>query len=228
MKSYAPIKKLEQYPFFTQNDIAKLTGKAPAYVRTMLYRLAKDGTIKRIERSKYTLHDDAILFASHITTPSYLGLWTAFRHYHWTQQQPFALFVLSPVSKKTVRFEHTVIRFIKTKHLFGYRKERYGDFEIFISDKEKSIVDALLFHLPFEDVLAALEDKDINFEKLAGYAKKTQNISLIKRLGYLLEKKDRNAYSLEPMDSNYIVLDYLGKKKGKKDTKWRLIINAEL
>src|SRR3989338_3578631 len=115
MSSYELIKKLEKFSLFTENDIAKLTNKSPKYVRTMLYRLAKKKIIKRMERGKYTVYEDAQIYASHIAKPSYLGLWTAFKHYNWTQQQPYALFVISPVSRKRLNFDNTEIIFIKTK-----------------------------------------------------------------------------------------------------------------
>lgn len=118
--------------------------------------------------------------------------------------------------------------FFKTKHIFGYKKERYEDFDIFIAEREKAIIDALLFHLPLEDIAHAMEDKEINLKKLAEYSKKIGNISLMKRLGYILEKKKNNSYGLKALDNNYIPLDYSSKKKGKKDRKWKLIINIEI
>ena len=110
--------------------------------------------------------------------------------------------------------------------MFGYKKERYEDFDIFIAEKEKTIIDALLFKLPIEDICYAVENADLDFEKLVNYAKKTKNISLMKRLGYILENKKNNSYGLKATDNNYVKLDYLKKNKGKKDKKWRLLINT--
>ncbi len=228
MRSIILLKKLENYPLFTEKDLAKIINKSPKYVKTLLYRLNKQDFIKRIERGKYTLYNDPLIFSTYIMIPSYLSLWTAFRYYNWIQQQPFEIFVVSHINKKSIRFQNTKIMFFKTKHIFGYKKERYSDFDIFIAEKEKAIIDALLFHLPIEDIINALEDKEIDFIKLAEYSKRTKNISLIKRLGYILEKKKNNSCGLKALDNNYIPLDYLKKKKGKKDSKWKLIINTEL
>ncbi|MBI2106680.1 hypothetical protein HYT57_01735 [Candidatus Woesearchaeota archaeon] len=227
MKTIHLLKRLERLPLFTENDIAKLTNKGPKYVRTLLYRINKEGLIRRIEKGKYTTHHNEMIFASYITKPSYLSLWTAFRYYNMTQQQPFNIFIMSPVSKKPVKVGDTEIKFSKTKHMFGYIKERYADFDIFIADREKAIIDALLFRLPLEDVFEAITS-ETRFEKLAEYAKRTKNISLIKRLGYMLHKKTGNSYGLKALDNNWILLDYLGKKKGKKERNWKIIINAEL
>ncbi len=109
--------------------------------------------------------------------------------------------------------------------MFGYKKERYSDFDIFMAEPEKAIIDLLLFKVPIDDVKLALEKEDLDFNKLSEHAKKTKNKSLMKRLGYLLEQKKSSSYGLKALDNNYILLDYLGKKKGIKDKRWRLIIN---
>jgi len=225
VKTINLLKKLERYPLFTGNDVAKIVNKGPKYVRTLLYRLHKQGLMNRIEKGKYTLHHDAMIFASYLATPSYLGVWTALRHYNMIQQQPFSIFVVSGISKKSIRFNNTKIFFIRTKHIFGYKKERYNDFDIFISEREKALVDSLLFKIPLSYISQALDDGEIDFKKLSEYAIKTKNKSLIKRLGYMLESRKGSSFGLKAMDSNYVKLDYLGKRKGKKDAKWKLIIN---
>lgn len=228
MKTIHLLKKLERSPLFTENDVSKIINKSPEYVKTLLYRLNKQNLIKRIEKGKYTVYDDPMLFSSHIITPSYLSLWTAFRFYNMTQQQPFAIFVISAINKKKLKFQNIDIMFFKTKRMFGYKKERYADFDIFIAEKEKAVIDALLFKIPIQDIIYALESEELNFEKLAEYAKKTNNSSLIKRLGYILQTKKEKNYGLKALDNNYIPLDYLNKKKGKKDSAWKLVINTEV
>lgn len=223
MKVLSLLKKLERFPLFTENDVAKITNKNHQYVRTLLYRLNKREIIYRIEKGKYTIYEDPLIFASYIITPSYLSLWTALRYYNMTQQQPTSFFVVCPLKRKNIPGKK--ISFTTTKHLFGYKKERYSDFDIFIADPEKTIIDSLLFKVPIEDVDIALETEGLNFERLSKYAKKTGNKSLIKRLGYLLEKKLNDSYGLKALDNNYILLNYLGKNKGKKDKKWKLIVN---
>ena len=227
MKTIQLLKKLERLPLFTENDISKVINKGPKYTRTLLYRLNKQGIIKRVERGKYTLYEDILIYASYIVTPSYLSLWTALKYYHMTQQQPTGFFVLSRIKRKKIRLDSSEVIFLSTKHMFGYKKERYSDFDIFIADPEKTIIDSLLFKLPIEDVYNALDNKKIDFKKLSVYAKRTKNFSLIKRLGFMLERKKGKNYGLKALDNNYVLLDYLGKKKGKKNKIWKLIINAE-
>ncbi len=226
MKTVILLKILEKYPLFTANELCKITNKSPEYSKNVLFRLNRQGFIKRIEKGKYTVHNDALIFASYLMTPSYFSLWTALRYYNMTGQQPVSIFVMAPRSKKAIKFSNAMIIFISTKHMFGYKKERYMDFDIFIAEREKAIIDALLYKIPIQDIIRALDDKEINFERLLEYAKKTKNKSLIKRLGFLLEHKKKNILGLKAMDNNYIKLDYLGKKEGKKNKKWKVVVNT--
>ena len=130
--------------------------------------------------------------------------------------------------KKSIKLHNTEIIFVYSKHLFGYKKERYDDFDIFMSEREKALVDSLLFKIPLSYINQALDDEEMDFKKLSEYAIKTKNKSLIKRLGYMLETEKGSSFGLKAMDNNYVRLDYLGNKKGKKNRKWKLIINIKL
>ena len=79
MKAIRLLKILEEYPVFTLNDMAKIVEKNPSYIKTLAYRLRKQNLIHKIERNKYSVHDDALVFASHIYAPSYISLWSALR-----------------------------------------------------------------------------------------------------------------------------------------------------
>lgn len=222
MNTILLLKQLDLYPIFTEKDILKITKTTKKYARTLLSRLVKKGYVYRIERGKYSLYDDPLVFSSHLAKSSYLSLWTALRYHNLTQQQPQNVFVMVKFPKRKITLSNTTINFIATKHFWGYKTERYRDFDIFVAEPEKNIIDCLLARLPLEYVIEAIELNQ-NPKKIAEYAKKTKNISLIKRLGYLLEKHKNSSYGLKPLDYNYILLNS-AKRKGKKNKKWRLII----
>ena len=73
-------------------------------------------------------------------------------------------------------------------------------------------------------IVDAIKEPDYK-QKIADYAKKAKNKSLIKRLGYLLERNNKQTFGLKPLDNNYVILDYLSKKRGKKDKKWKVAVN---
>lgn len=222
MNTILLLKQLDLYPVFTEKDLIKITKTTKKYARTLLSRLQKKGYIYRLERGKYSLYDDPLVFASHLRKDSYLSLWTALRYHNLTQQQPQNIFVMVKVPKRKIILPNTTINFTVTKHLWGYKAERYRDFDILVAEPEKAIIDSLLARFPIEYVGEAIELCQAP-QKLAEYAKKTKNHSLIKRMGYLLEKYKQNSYGLKPLDYNYISLDYT-QKEGEKNKKWRLIL----
>lgn len=230
MKKIEIIRKLEKYPLFTFNEFVRLTNKNQAYARTYLHRLKKEGLIFQIERGKYTVFDDPMLFSSYIIVPSYISFWTAIRFYNLTEQLPRDVMIASPKPRKNIEFLGTKIRFFKTKHVWGYRKQRYLEFDIFVADKEKSIIDSLLLkNIPFDEIAKAIRTKELDKKLLVEYAIKAGNKSLIKRLGYVMGVCGMNADKLtKQLDNNYVLLDWNGRKNGEKNKKWKIIANRRL
>lgn len=227
MKAIKLLKILEDYPIFTLNDIAKIVEKNPSYVKTLVYRLRKRDLIHKIERNKYSVHDDALIFTSHIYIPSYISLWSALRYYNLTEQLPRTVFVMVPKTRKSLTFRGTKIEFVKTKYFFGYKKVRYGNFDVFMAEPEKALIDSLISKkVPFNEIIKAISARQLDTGKLIAYALKINEKALAKRLGFLLEENNYECGKLRRLiDSNYISLDNAIKRKGKKDRKWRIVDN---
>jgi len=230
MKAIELLEKLRNMPLFTINDILRITDKGDKYVKTMAYRLRKRGMIKRIERGKYTVHEDILQFASHITTPSYISFWTALKIYGLTEQLPSGVMVAVARPRKEIIFSGERITFTKISQFWGYGKMRYRDFDIFIADKEKAVIDCLLSkNTPFDEAAKAILGKELDYDRLMEYAEKTKNSSLAKRAGFLAEKAGYDAsFLLHIADSNYIPLNWALKSRGRKDFRWKVIVNEEL
>ena len=230
MKAIELLEELRKMPMFTINDLSKLLRKDEKYVRVAAYRLKNKSLINRIERGKYTVYDDPVVFASSIAAPSYISFWTALRIYNLTEQLPTEVMVAVPKPRKEILFGSQRITFTKIRHLWGYIKMRYRDFDIMIAEKEKAVIDCMLSkNVPFDEAAKAVLSGELDYEKLMEYARKTENGSLAKRIGFLIEKQGRDASSLlDLIDSNYITLDWSFEKKGRKDFRWKVIINAKL
>ena len=223
MKKIELIKMLEKYPLFTFNEFVRMTGKSSEYARTYLYRLKKEGLVFRVEKGKYTVFDDAMMFSSHIIVPSYISFWTAFRFHNFTEQLPSDIMIAVAKSKENIAFKGTKVRFFKTKHLWGYRKYRYRDFDIFVAEKEKCIIDSLLLkNVPFDEIVKSIRTKEFDADKLSQYAVKTGNKSLMKRVGYIMDQCGMNAAAerlTRYLDNNCILLDWSATGKGKTNKK---------
>ena len=166
-----------------------------------------------MKRGFYTIYEDPVIYASHIYYPSYISNWYVFQYYGTTTQLPKQLDVM------TYRYDSIRnIKFINTNQIWGYKNIKYGDFEIFIADLEKAVIDAVVTdRVPMDEILTAIKNCDI--KKLEKYTIK-YNHSTIKRVGYLSEFAGfflDEAFELIRHDRNYAYLPTFVEKN-----RWRV------
>lgn len=227
------IEYFKKYPVFDNTILMNRLDKSREYTNLSLYRLRKNYGVIRIEKNKYTVYKDPFLIASRIVWPSYISLWSALSYHNLTEQIPHDIWVITTRNKKNIEFIDTNIRFVKirTKNFFGYEKIRHGNFEIFVAEAEKAIIDsALLNKISFSELRDIFLNHigDLRIYKLLSYLKRGGNKSLIKRFGFLCESCGRDYYRVmrRYIDPTYVRLDNSKESVGKKNKKWRLIINA--
>ena len=237
MEKILLIKQLEKYPVFNLKKIREITGKTSGYAKLLVYRLKKKGLITEIEKNKLTTNNDPMVIAGNMIWPSYISCWSALRYYNLTEQLPQDIFVITTKTRKKriVKFNNIKIIFIRVrpKYFFGYRKERYGNFNIFIAEKEKALIDSALFKkISFSEICSIIKNNlnILDTKLFLDYLIKIKNKTLIKRFSFLFDKLDIDVYKKIKrfIDSKYVPLDYALPTKGKKDRKWRVIENAEL
>ncbi len=222
---------LKNYPVFGVKALRKKISNR--YKNLYFHRLWKKGLIIRVEKNVYTLYKDPFLIASRIVWPSYISCWSGLDYHHLTEQVAYDIFVVTPRYKKPIVFQNTTINFIltKSKNMFGYEKIEYKGFEIFVADKEKSIIDSALFkRVSFSEISEIIKDniKVLDIKKFLSYLRQIGNKSLIRRFGYLFDKlgKDYHSQLRKYIGREYTPLDYFRGKKGTKNNKWRIIKNA--
>lgn len=223
------IRELEKFPIVTKATIKKVLGCDDNYAYTVLTRLNKKGILKQVKKGKYTSIDNIYVIATNIFTPSYLCLWTASSYKGYTEQILNEVQVATTRKRKSLNFEKYRILPIKFKKsiFFGYKKIRLREnFELFISEDEKLLIDALLFQDKMgnpEEIIKVVKSAKIEKEKIVKYLKKIGNKSLMKRTGFLLEKfKGMDIFErLKIEDRNYPNL-FLNQDSKKIDKKWRL------
>ncbi len=220
---------------FTIKDVAKIANKTLGYSSLMLFRLKKRGLILEVEKGKYALKEtNNYAIASNLAYPSYISFLTAFSYYNMITQIPKKIQIVCLKSKKKTSFDGYDLKFIKMKQnrFFGYKREKVSQGFIFIAEIEKAIIDSLFLpkYCPIDDTYKAFKEMEsINTEKLIDYALKMKKDIVLKRLGYLLEKLGIDIYDKikNSINYKYDFLDIIS-KKGKKNKKWKLIINREL
>lgn len=217
---------LKAYPLFTFNDFVKITGKGSNYCHLLISRLKKESLIFAIEKGKYTVYEDPLIYSSHIYAPSYISYWSALRFHNLTTQLPKDIFIAVPESKKSMTVNNKRLIFVKTKHFFGYEKTNYAGLSIYVADEEKAIIDSLVAkNVPFDELREAMAESGLDYKRLSDYALKTKNKTLIKRIGYLLKDKAaaQPLYDFIKKDMNYIPLDW--SKPGRaKNKRWKVMV----
>lgn len=134
----------------------------PGYDKNALTRWQKKGYLKKIKSGYYRLSNqplsgeqDLFFIANQIYFPSYISLHSALRWYDFI---PEGVFLTTSVStKKTQTFQTDfgafMFRSIQRELFFGYRLEKFKNFNIKIADPSKAILDLLYLspHLESED-----------------------------------------------------------------------------
>ncbi len=208
---------LEKYPFFTTKML-----KAFENVPHPEVTVSRKTSLKKIEKGKYTVHENPLVYATVLVTPSYLSLRSALHFYQLTNQIPLKAQVMIKTRKQPLKD----ITFITQKQFFGFTRTSIQGFDLFIATKEKLLLDLVQHHYS-TDELQQLISEPLSTATIIEYLKTINNLSLTKRVGYILRSQDIHAaFSDEIQQSKtYPKLHQNLPRKGHTDSKWRLIIN---
>jgi len=234
METLQIVKKLEEYPTFNVDTFASIIDNDKTYAKVFLNRLKNRGIIKQIQRNVYTVQEDPLIVASRIIWPSYISLWAAFRYHNLTEQIPINISVITTRSKsrKNIQMANIKIIFEKThpSWFFGFSKIKIQDFEVFMAEPEKALIDAVLLkRISTVEIYFILKEniKDISTKKIVEYVLRTKNHALAKRFGWMLESlgckyvKRLKKHTYKTM----IPLDITRPIDGLNDKKWGVIVN---
>jgi predicted transcriptional regulator of viral defense system len=234
MNTIQVLKRLATYPTFNVNTVANIIEKDSPYTRLYLNRLKQRKIVHQLQRNVYTVQDDPLVIASRISWPSYISLWAALRYHNLTEQLPHTITVITTQmkSRREISLPNTrfIFEHIRPVWFFGFTKITISDFEVFMAEPEKALIDALLLkRISVSEIYSILLThlKDLSTGRFIDYILKTQNHALAKRFGWMLcSLGAQNAEKLKQLTYGTIIpLDYSRPCKGKKDSRWGLIIN---
>lgn len=234
MNSYEFLEKLKnsRKAVFGLSDLSKVLNKNEGYTKIFVNRLVKKKLIIRIERNKYSiLNTNPFSLSSNIIFPSYISFFSAYSFYGLTTQIPSKFYVVSLKQKAPINFNGGSITFVKFKkeNFFGYKRDVLENKFVFIAEVEKAILDSLYlpFYCPVSETFFAINNAKLNEKKLFQYAKKMNSNSVLKKLGYLLDLIGKD-YNIKIENESYVSLNPLNPPKGRKNKKWRVIVNEVL
>lgn len=233
---------------FTLEDIREYGGKPGK----LLYNLSRKNWILKIKRGlymiapldagelgarSYTVHSFAV--ASHLVDPYYIGYWSALNYHGLTEQTSPAVYIVTtrPWKRKRILDIDFVFVTVRERKMFGTTEVKVENSRVRISTPEKTIVDCLDHpeHCGgIEEAAKAIyfEHKNLDLKKITGMAENMGNRTILKRLGYLLERLGIHEYSdllagLK-ISEGYSCLDPKLPKRGKINERWKLRVNVRI
>lgn len=240
---------------FTAEEASKVLSLEHRRTARFLRYLAERGWLSRIRRGVYTTvplgatdpsawREDAWVVAARLFAPCYIGGWSASEHWSLTEQVFRAVVVMTtrPVRLSSIDVQDQPFRLkhISRRKLFGSSTEWRGRVRINVSDPSRTIVDILddpaigggMRH--GAAVLAEYWTSSHRDEMLLlEYARRLENRTVFKRLGFLLEELEIHAPTLvaacfENRSSGISALDPTVKRKGRIVKRWNLRVNVSL
>ncbi len=239
----------EKQKLITKEYTKKLFGSSKK-AANILDKLTRKDRLIQIERGKYIVvpikaPNQLWVPNEYITaklwmgdTPYYIGYFTMYNYWGFTEQVPQTMFVLNTKKSctKTIgNVRYKAVRIDKRKY-FGIKRVKIEEEFVCISDKERTLVDFIYNPIgSFGSVERVLKDNlnKIDIEKFIRYLIVFPVVSVRKRTGFFLEKLNYKKSSLKKLQktignkTSYIILNPSNpSRRGKVNKDWRIIING--
>lgn len=233
---------------FAASDAARILQRKGSDVRSLLSTLVKRRWLRRLEKGKYmvlpleaglegqwTVHEFVI--ASHLISPGYVGYRSALNFYGYTEQVSRSVFIASTKRKRSVQLEGTTYRFVllPPRKFFGFEPVVIDDTPVNVSTRPKTLVDCLdrpEYSGGVTEVAKALwlSRSEVAPIDVLKDAEVMGNKAVLQRLGYLLETLELAPSQVldhvsQRVSGSYALLDPLGPRRGRHDSRWRIRVN---
>lgn len=229
-RAYEALKK--NLIIFKTKDLILLLGINRTKAYNIIKALKKKRAIEVIKAGLYAIRGtNEFVIGSHLNWPSYLSFWSALSYYGFTDQLPKTIFYAAARYKKR-RNNYRYVT-ISRKRFFGYIK--IGN--IIIAEKEKAIVDSLLFPKysgGIRELISCIRTaiNELDKSKLVDYAVKIESRAVLRRLGFILEligcKEKILKRIIKKIGRGYELLDPSLKKRNNLNKKWLLDVNYDI
>ncbi len=222
----------------------------------LLYQLRRSGWIVSLARSTYLIvpleagpeaawTEDALVIAGHLAAPAAVAYWSACHYWNWTEQVPRTIFVqttrrMRSQNRKVLGVTYRFARVLSEK-FFGTIERPAGQGKFSVTDREKTLVDAL--DRPdlcggIRQVIEMLPEaaEAVRWEKAETYLEKMGSGALYKRLGFLVEmlggkvrvpERERRMEAWRArLTGGYAPLEPGGRASGPANSRWRVRVNV--
>jgi predicted transcriptional regulator of viral defense system len=220
--------KKSKIAVFSIEDICRFGGLGRDEAYVYLHRMLERNLIRRVQRGKFTVHEDPFAVSSQLITPSYISFLSSLYLHGKLEQSINAIFIVTPVKRAPMRVMDMDVRFVKLRPdlVFGFRKVRKGESYVSLAELEKTVVDIL--YLPRYARISTVAHlmREVDVQKLERYARRMGE-PVVRRAGYLLDRAGVE-HGLKPSTKSIYKLNPSIGSLGSMDKKWLLYINEEL
>lgn len=158
-------KAFRQRPSFSLGDVRRHFqdgNLSPAYAKLMMHHLVRRGQVHRLVNGVYTFLPEMQVVGSAFQ-PYYYGLQDALSFHGLWEQETNPVVITPRRVRPGLRVflgNNYVVRRIDRSFFFGFDLMAYGDFWIYVSDVEKTLIDFCYFREPLEKTsLAEIREK---------------------------------------------------------------------
>ena len=234
------LKLLDDYEIqiFKFTEIEQLLDEKFDNLNEILENLVDKELLSRIEKGKFCRQNfrDEYVIGTFVAENSSVAYWSALNLHGLTEQFSNTVFIQTTHKKLDKTILGTSYKFVK---IAPYKKagitfNGYGNLKYAITDVEKTIIDC--FDLPhysggYAELIRAVGQAKMQANKLITYCDLMNNISVTKRLGYLIELLDMDGletfidYAKGQVNKRYSLFDPQGLEEGEFVADWRLRLN---
>jgi predicted transcriptional regulator of viral defense system len=252
--------KISECSLVDVKEIQKILDIKAGYASKLLERLNQKGYLERILRGKYLYipleygYEDryppmnSLVVGSVLMEPYYYGYHTANNYHGYTLQFSPMSYICTVKPRRNFRWRNFTYKFVTLvdDKFFGFTKVKTDGCEINVAEPEKAVLDTLdkptycggVSQAAY--VVSAAFHTGLDMDKLLSYGIRMKKLSILQRLGYLVELLSERGFinirgdflnyitSLIPEDVSYT---YLGPvtihgKQGPVEDRWKIIMNV--
>lgn len=208
-------------------------------IHELVENLAHKGILRRVERGVYlnSIFSDPNVIGTLLVKRGAIAYWSALYLHGLSSRFPNTVFIQTTQRKKNKTIFNVSYKFVSVaeRKFLGITTNGYGNYEYNITNVDKTLADC--FDLPqysggFDELIKAFASAKLNSQNLIDYCTSINNISAIKRMGFLaeiLEKKGTKNFvkwAKTQVNPKYNLIDAGGAKEGEFMRGWRLRLNV--
>ncbi len=225
--------------YFTISEIESQIGRTFTNINEVLENLVRKNILVRLQKGYFAVKNfnNQYVIGTFVAKNSAVAYWSALNVHGLTSRFPNTVFIQTVNRKRNKKILGVNYKFIAIpeRKRTGITKIGYGNNSYPITDVEKTITDCFdltQYSGGFDLLISAFAQAKLNGSKMISYSEKINNISAIKRMGFLSELLNKKGlktfteYAKRKVNNSYSLIDSSGEKKGEFVPDWKIRLNV--